>query len=71
MKSDLIHVVANGEKRALSAPCSVADLVVASGLKPTQVVVELNGAVVSRNKAKETFLKQGDNIEIIMPVAGG
>jgi sulfur carrier protein len=71
MEPEVIVSVANGEQRRVHSPCTIDDLVETAGLKTTQVVVELNGQVVPRKDAASTHLKQGDNVEIIMPVAGG
>jgi sulfur carrier protein len=71
MASEIIEIVANGEPRKLSSPCTVADLIAGIGMKPTQVVVELNGEVVARDRCGDSALKNGDQVEIVIPVAGG
>lgn len=69
--SDLIHIVANGQTREVSPVTSVADFVASCGWQPTQVVVEHNGRVIGRDQLTKIALNEGDQIEIIVPVAGG
>ncbi len=71
MKSDQLRIVANGEERWVKPPCSIADFLGMYGWKPTQVVVEYNGNVLSRPDLGKKQLENGDRLEIIVPVAGG
>ncbi|HUI06754.1 MAG TPA: sulfur carrier protein ThiS [Verrucomicrobiae bacterium] len=71
MASERAAVRANGQRREIDLPCSVADFVQGCGWKTTQVVVEHNGAVVGRQELGRAMLKDGDQLEIIVPVAGG
>ncbi|MBI2350851.1 MAG: sulfur carrier protein ThiS [Deltaproteobacteria bacterium] len=64
-------VFINGEKREIAAELSVAQLLQELGIRPGRVVVELNRDVVSRESHDTTFLKEGDNIEIVHFVGGG
>lgn len=71
MKPEPVQVIANGERRRVVAPCSVETFLLQHGWKSTQVVVEYNGAVLAREKMPTTNLADGDQLEIIVPVAGG
>ena len=71
MKSERASIVANGQRQEVNLPCSVADFVQGCGWKTTQVVVEHNGNVVGREELGRVMLKAGDQVEIIVPVAGG
>ena len=71
MMSERAAIVANGQKQEVELPCSVADFVQGRGWKTTQVVVERNGTVMSREGLGRVMLKEGDRLEIIVPVAGG
>lgn len=71
MKSEQCAIVANGQRREVSLPCSVAGFVQGCGWKTTQVVVEHNGNVVRREELGRVMLQDGDQLEIIVPVAGG
>ena len=64
-------VFINGEKREIAAELSVVQLLQELGIRPGRVVVELNRDVVSRESHGTTFLKEGDNIEIVHFVGGG
>ena len=71
MKADRAIVTANGEQRTINLPCSVANFLESSGWRTTQVVVEHNGRVLPRTELRQVELKEGDQLEVIVPVAGG
>ncbi len=71
MSHKTARIVVNGKAQQLTQPSSVADLLVALGWKSTQVVVERNGYVVPRSDVGLVMLEEGDQVEIILPVAGG
>jgi sulfur carrier protein len=71
MKSNEAMIEVNGHRQAVGLPCSIAQLLEQAGLKVTQVVVECNGSVLSKTSLTESFLKEGDRLEVIVPVAGG
>jgi thiamine biosynthesis protein ThiS len=71
MKSERTTIVANGQRQEVKLPCSVADFLGTCGWKATQVVVDHNGTVLSRGELGKVLLKDGDRLEIIVPVAGG
>jgi sulfur carrier protein len=66
-----IHVTVNGEPRVLPAGATVADLVAALGLKPSQVAVERNKAIVRRAEHASTVLHDGDRLEVVTFFGGG
>jgi len=61
----------NGEERELAAATSVADLVRSLELEPSQVAVEVNGALVPRARHAEALLAEGDRVELVTLVGGG
>jgi thiamine biosynthesis protein ThiS len=71
MKPDMVRVTANGDQVEVPATSTVAGFLSSRGLKPTQVVVELNGRVLAREKLDATHLQHCDELEVIVPVAGG
>ena len=71
MKSELATIIANGQQKQIKLPCSVEGFLRLCGWRPTQVVVEHNGAVLSRKTVASVQLQDGDRLEIIQPVAGG
>ncbi len=66
-----IHITVNGEARELPVGATVADLVAALGLKPTQVAVERNKDLVRRRDHAATVLHDGDRLEVVTFFGGG
>lgn len=64
-------ITANGNPLEIKLPCRLSDFLSQSGWKPTQVVVELNGQVIPRTRIGDIELKDADQLEVIVPVAGG
>jgi thiamine biosynthesis protein ThiS len=64
-------IIANGENRQIELPCTMEKFLNLSGWRSTQVVVEHNGNVVARRAVGNIQLKDGDRLEVIVPVAGG
>lgn len=71
MNKTTLRITLNGKPHTVNQPASVADLLAELGWKPTQVVVELNGRVLPRSETGQVFINEGDQLEIILPVAGG
>jgi thiamine biosynthesis protein ThiS len=71
MSVETAQIVVNGQQREIKLPCMLTGLLAEAGWKPTQVVVEHNGRVVPRSEAGSVSLSDGDQLEIILPVAGG
>jgi thiamine biosynthesis protein ThiS len=71
MKPEFATILANGNREQIKLPCSVDDFVTNHGWKPTQVVVELNGRVLQRDELDKAMLHGGEQLEVIVPVAGG
>lgn len=71
MKPETVTILANGQHKQVTLPCTVGAFLAGCGWKPTQVVVEHNGKVLSRNELNEVTLAAGDRLEVIVPVAGG
>jgi sulfur carrier protein len=64
-------VIANGRETPAPLPCSLEEFLVAQGLPPRSVVVELNGQATPPSQFKDTPLRAGDRLEIVRIVAGG
>ncbi|MBM3858906.1 MAG: sulfur carrier protein ThiS [Verrucomicrobia bacterium] len=64
-------IMLNGKSRKIKQPCSATELLSELGWKPTQVVIEHNGQVIPRSETGAIMLREGDQVEIILPVAGG
>jgi len=71
MKLAKASITVNGRKELICLPCTVTQVLDRAGLKSTQVVVEQNGIVLPRTLLSQTFLNEGDRLEVIVAVAGG
>lgn len=69
--NEILQLIVNGEPRELGEGTTVADLVAALGLKPQQVAVERNKEIVRRQDQAETFLEDGDELEVVTFFGGG
>jgi thiamine biosynthesis protein ThiS len=61
----------NGEEHAFSAGLTLAALVDQLGMRANRVAVELNRAIVARERWPTTELREGDRLEIVHFVGGG
>lgn len=61
----------NGEPRQFAGDLTLAALVEQLGMKADRVAVELNRAIVPRERWAMTGLHDGDRLEIVHFVGGG
>ena len=61
----------NGEEKELPGELTVKSLLDTLGLRQDEVAVEVNAAVVRRERRAEHALNSGDRIEIVTFVGGG
>lgn len=66
-----LHLMVNGDPRAVPGPATLADLLSHLGLDPRMVVVELNREIIRRPRLGEVNLQEGDQIELVHFVGGG
>jgi sulfur carrier protein len=66
-----MQVTVNGVPGDVVEEMTVAQLVDARAEQRRWVAVALNGDVVPRGGWAATFLRDGDSVEILVPVAGG
>jgi sulfur carrier protein len=67
-----VHLIVNGEHRAVDDGASVADLVTElGGGRARGVAVAVNGDVVPRSAWIVTALHDGDAVEVLTAVQGG
>ncbi len=64
-------VIANGNELTAALPSSLEAFLIAQGLLPRSVVVELNGEAVSPSEFAQRQVNAGDRLEIVKIVAGG
>ncbi len=61
----------NGERLEFAANPRVADLVAKLELEGKKIAVERNGEIVPRSRFPDTWLADGDRLEIVVAVGGG
>ena len=61
----------NGEQVTLTEPMSVADYLQTHGFRAERVAIELNGAIIPRERRAETMLDDECVMEIVQFVQGG
>ena len=66
-----IQIKLNGQSHTLSESCDLAKLLAEFSVDPRQVAVAKNLEVIPRSELEQTFLNNGDEIEIFHAVGGG
>ena len=66
-----MKIVVNGESRDVPVSTTVTQLLDALDINPLMVAVEVNVDVLPRAQYASTFLKEGDQVEIVRMVGGG
>lgn len=66
-----MRIVINGEQQERSAGISLTCLLAEMSLEPQRVAIERNKLIVPRANYAETFLADGDVLEIVTLVGGG
>lgn len=61
----------NGKESPLIAPQTLLDYLTAAGFNVQRVVVERNGAIITRDHFADTMLEDGDKLEVVQFVGGG
>jgi len=61
----------NGEPAMLCGVATIMDLLTHLGYQGKRVAVECNGQIVPRGLHAQTFLRDGDQLEIVVAVGGG
>jgi thiamine biosynthesis protein ThiS len=61
----------NGDRRELSGPLTVAELLTQLDIDRRRVAVELNLTVLKRAAFDDTVVKDGDEVEVVNFVGGG
>ena len=69
--ADTFEIVANGETRRVSPGTTVAGFLAAHEIDPDLVVVERNGAILTRGAFERTAIEPADELEIVHFVGGG
>jgi thiamine biosynthesis protein ThiS len=66
-----LRITLNGEPYELDEPISVADLLTKLAIDPRRVAVEHNLTILKRHLFVDTFVHEGDRVEIVNFVGGG
>jgi len=67
----VIALTINGESRRFDAPLKVDALLRELDLTGKRVALECNGEIVPRSRFGESWLADGDRVEIVVAVGGG
>lgn len=66
-----MKIKVNGEVQVVESELTITEFVTQLGLDESRLVVELNAAVVLKQKYQDTILVDGDILELVEFVAGG
>lgn len=66
-----LNIVLNGQPHQLSAPISIAELLVQLGHQHKRVAVELNREIVPKSRHAVQQLADGDQLELVHAMGGG
>jgi thiamine biosynthesis protein ThiS len=66
-----MHIEVNGHPREVPAKLSVAELLRELDIHVRHVAVERNREIVPRARHAETWLEEGDTLEVVTLVGGG
>ena len=66
-----MNIMVNGQVERCAPHASVSQFLAERGHAPNTVVVEHNEHILAREAFAQTFLQQGDKLEIVHFVGGG
>lgn len=66
-----MNIIVNGISKKISENYSAAQLLDDMGFAGKRVAVELNLEIVPRSHYSQTFISDGDKIEIVRAIGGG
>lgn len=66
-----MFITVNGNKEKIKKGSTISDYLALKKLKPQELVVDLNGELVSEDNYLITYLKDDDQLEILRFVGGG
>ena len=61
----------NGKEQTLDVPMNLQDFLSQTGFNVQRVVVERNGAIITREHFADTMLHNDDRLEVVQFVGGG
>ena len=66
-----MEIIFNGKLREIQANITIQEFLDQLQLDCTQVVVEHNRSIITRQRLEDTLLNNGDSLEVIHFVGGG
>lgn len=67
----MIRLTINGKPRELEQAMTLLAYLEQNGINPQIIAVEHNGEIVKRDRYAETWVTNGDRLEIVRMVGGG
>jgi sulfur carrier protein len=67
----VVTLSVNGEQLEFASNPRVADLIAKLELEGKKIAIERNGEIVPRSHFPDTWLADGDRLEIVIAVGGG
>lgn len=61
----------NGKEQTLDVPMNLQDFLSQAGFNVQRVVVDRNGAIITREHFADTMLHNDDRLEVVQFVGGG
>ncbi len=66
-----MNITVNGETKSVNSNYTTQQLLADMGFAGKRVAVELNQEIVPRSNYDQTFIADGDKIEIVRAIGGG
>jgi thiamine biosynthesis protein ThiS len=66
-----MHITLNGEKKDVPENITVRGLLEHLGIRHQRVAVELNEAIVKKDRYEATAIAEGDALEVVSFMGGG
>lgn len=66
-----MNIVLNGEQHDVETGTSLRELIHRLGFSPEATAVQRNNEIVARSAYADTFLTEGDTVELVRFVGGG
>lgn len=61
----------NGKEVSIAGEISLDNLLVDQGYPAERIAVELNGEIIMKPQYSQTYIKDGDTLEVVSFVGGG
>jgi sulfur carrier protein len=66
-----MRIFINGKQEEYPEPVSISEVIAAKGLNAETVVAELNREIVPGARCADTWIQDGDRLELVQFVGGG